>query len=52
MEMVGRFPTDEEATQFDIAKTTAVWLPTEEDFPQFTRDVRSQLTLLRKVIMT
>ena len=52
MEMVGRFPSDEEANQFDIEKTTPVWLPTEQEFPQFTQDVRSQLTLLRNAIMT
>ena len=52
MEIVGRFPTDEEVNDFEVAKTTPVWLPTTDEQAQFTPDVRAQLTCLREAIMS
>ena len=51
MEIVGRFPTDEEATALEIMRTTPVWLPTANENEQFTPDVREELTCLREAIM-
>ena len=52
MEIVGRFPTDNEATEYEIATTTPVWLPTREECDQFTEVVKSQLIMLREAIIT
>ena len=52
MEIVGRFPTDEEAQDFEIAKTTPVWLPTIDEQEQFTPNVKAQLSGLREAIMS
>ena len=47
MEIVGRFPSDKEAIEYEVAKNTPVWLPTEEDCSQFTKIVKEYLSQLR-----
>ena len=50
MEIVGRFPSDTEAVEYEVGKTTPVWLPSRPDCQQFTEDVKSQLAWLREAI--
>ena len=47
MEVVGRFPSDKEAIEYEVAKNTPVWLPTGEDCSQFTKIVKEYLSHLR-----
>ena len=50
MEIGGRFPSDTEAVEYEVGKTTPVWLPSRPDCQQFTEDVKSQLAWLREAI--
>ena len=46
LEIVGRFPSDAEADDYEVAKTTPVWLPTRQETDQFTDLVRTNLSWL------
>ena len=43
LEMLGRFPSNKEASDYGLRESIPVWLPTSDDCPFFTRRVQKVL---------
>ena len=41
--MLGRFPSNKEASDYGLRESIPVWLPTSDDCPFFTRRVQKGL---------
>ena len=48
LEIIGRFPTDEEATQYEMSYATPVWLSTKADTAHISTDILQRIKFLRE----
>ena len=48
MEVIGRFPEEEEATHLGLSTTAPVWLGTRKDTTQITSEIIPRLCRLRE----